>query len=181
MRPARAGPPLFEDEAAVGVAFYDSLVLPDVPASRSFAMRRAVVQGHRPGLVWLAGSCDQYSAHPRDLRSRPKGSSKTSYSAALMLVAVLMNVRPRAEFLLVAPSQAIADLAFSQIVGMIEADETLLKRFHPRDHIKQIDDRTNGARLKNQDVRPQDPDGTQAGRRADRRAALLGKEARLRR
>lgn len=141
--------PLFEDEAAAGVAFYDSMVLPDVPGQP--LLRDASGPWFRDIAKALYGSRDP-ETNVRHIREifllAPKGSSKTSYSGALMLGAVLMNVRPRAEFLLVAPSQAIADLAFSQIVGMIEADETLLKRFHTRDHIKQIDDRTNGARLK---------------------------------
>jgi hypothetical protein len=55
----------------------------------------------------------------------PKKSSKTSYGAAMMLTALLMNKRPRAEFLLIAPTQSVADLAFSQAVGMIELDPEL--------------------------------------------------------
>lgn len=141
--------PLFIDEADAGQAFYDGLVLPDVPGQpllrdASGVWFRAIVRA-------LFGSRDP-ETNVRHIREifvlAPKGSSKTSYSAALMMVALLMNVRPRAEFLLVAPTQAIADLAFNQAVGMIEADPVLTNRFHPRDHKKQIDDRTNGARLK---------------------------------
>jgi phage terminase large subunit-like protein len=42
----------------------------------------------------------------------PKKSSKTSYGAALMLTSMLINERPNAEFLLIAPTQPIAEIAF---------------------------------------------------------------------
>jgi len=38
----------------------------------------------------------------------------TSYAAALMVTTLLMNERPRAEFLLVAPTVSLAHIAFSQ-------------------------------------------------------------------
>lgn len=72
----------------------------------------------------------------------------TTYGAALMLTALFMNVRPRAEFLFVGPTQAISDLAYSQATGMIELDAALTQRFKVRDHIKEIADLLNGARLK---------------------------------
>jgi phage terminase large subunit-like protein len=59
-----------------------------------------------------------------------------------------MNVRPRAEFLFVGPTQSIADLAYSQASGMIELDRQLAKRFRIREHLKEIVDLTNRARLK---------------------------------
>lgn len=141
--------PLFLDEADAGQAFYDGLVLPDVPGQP--LLRDASGQWFRDIVRALFGSRDPATntRHIREIFAlAPKGSSKTSYSAALMVVALLMNIRPRAEFLLVAPMQSTADLAFSQAAGMIEADPVLLKRFHVRDHIKQIEDRTNGAKLK---------------------------------
>jgi phage terminase large subunit-like protein len=54
----------------------------------------------------------------------PKGSSKTTYSAALMLVAMLMNFRPRATALFIGETQAVADRAYEQAVGMIEESPT---------------------------------------------------------
>lgn len=72
----------------------------------------------------------------------------TTYSAALMLTAVFMSQRPRAEFLLVAPTQEVASLAFSQAVGMIALDPVLRARCHVQDHIKRITYRPTGAFLK---------------------------------
>ena len=65
-----------------------------------------------------------------------------------MLTALLMNSRPRAEFLLVGPTQAIADLAFGQAVGMVQADPSLQKSFRIQEHFKQITDKKTGAKLK---------------------------------
>src|SRR5258706_11715603 len=58
----------------------------------------------------------------------PKKSSKTSYGAALMLTSLLINERPKAEFLLIAPTQPIAEIAFNQVRGMIGADIRLSRR-----------------------------------------------------
>ena len=72
----------------------------------------------------------------------------TTVAAAMMLVAVLLNRRPRAEFMLIAPTLEVADLAFRQAVGMIESDPVLMGKFHIRDHIKSIIYRPTKAFLK---------------------------------
>jgi phage terminase large subunit-like protein len=74
----------------------------------------------------------------------------TTGGAAIMLTAMIMNDRPRAEFILVGPTQEVADLAFQQAAGMIDADETgyLQARFRVQEHIKTIVDETNKAKLK---------------------------------
>src|SRR4051794_20160877 len=78
----------------------------------------------------------------------PKKSGKTTGSAAMMICAVLRNRRPRAEFLLIAPTLEVADLAFRQVVGMIESDPVLTGWFHVRDHLKTIVHRQTKAFLK---------------------------------
>ncbi|BAL77043.1 terminase TerL endonuclease subunit [Bradyrhizobium cosmicum] len=133
--------PLFEDEADMGLAFFDELRLPDVPGNprlgdASGAWFRDLVRA-------VFGSWDPL-AKQRMIRDFfalvPKGSSKTTYSAALMLVAMLMNFRPRATALFLGPTQAIADRAYEQAVGMIDESPDLKRRFRPRDHIKTIED-----------------------------------------
>jgi hypothetical protein len=49
----------------------------------------------------------------------------TTNGAALMVTALLLNKRPNAEFLLIAPTQPITRIAFDQAAGMIEADPRL--------------------------------------------------------
>lgn len=80
----------------------------------------------------------------------PKKNAKTTNGAAIGLVWLMFNERPRAEGFVVGPTQEVADLAFQQIVGMIEADEDgyLAKRFHVAHHTKTVTDRLNKARLK---------------------------------
>lgn len=99
----------------------------------------------------LFGSYDP-SAGLRHLREFfmlvPKKSSKTTAGAAIMITAMLMSRRPRAEFLMVAPTQEVADLAFRQAVGMVEADEVLRQKCHIQEHIKRITYRPTGAFLK---------------------------------
>ncbi|MGE0289274.1 MAG: terminase large subunit [Bradyrhizobium sp.] len=141
--------PLFEDEARDGVAFFNALRLPDVPGMP--LLKDAAGDWYRDIVRAVFGARDP-ETNVRHLQGVfaliGKGNSKTTYSAGLMLTALLMNVRPRAEFLFVAPTQAIADIAFNSAWGMIEADPELLKRFHVRDDRKDIRDRTNQSHLR---------------------------------
>jgi len=140
--------PLFKAEADTAVAFFDALRLPDVPGKP--LLRDAAGPWFRDIVRALFGSRDPDTnvRHIREIFALVgKGNSKTSYGAGLMVVALLMNERPSATFLLVAPTQGTANLAFDTAVGMIEADEELKKRFHIRDHIKMIVDRLTKASL----------------------------------
>jgi phage terminase large subunit-like protein len=135
------------DQAA---GIFDKLRLPDVPGQPE--LREAAGPWFRDMVRALFGSLDAEGKRraPEIFGLVPKKNSKTSYSAGLMITALLMNQRPKAEFLLVGPTQEIAELAFAQASGMIEADPEgfLGKRFHVREHIKAIKDRRNGAVLK---------------------------------
>ncbi|WP_332839827.1 terminase large subunit [Methylobacterium sp. Leaf118] len=99
----------------------------------------------------LFGSYDP-EAKARHLREFfvmvPKKQSKTTGGAAIMVTAILMNRRPRAEFLIVAPTQEVSELAFRQAAGMIEADPVLALKFHVQDYNKKITYRPTGAFLK---------------------------------
>jgi phage terminase large subunit-like protein len=141
--------PLFADEADMGLQFYDELQLPDVPGMPK--LRTASGQWFRDIVQVAFGSWDHINRVrliPDIFAMAPKGSSKTSYSAALMIVAMLMNFRPRAEALFVGPTQAISDRAYEQAVGMIEESSDLKRRFRPRDHLKTIEDLVIEAEMK---------------------------------
>ncbi|WP_223967786.1 terminase large subunit domain-containing protein [Bradyrhizobium sp. RD5-C2] len=133
--------PLFEDEADIGLAFFDEIRLPDVPGNPRLG--EASGQWFRDLVRAVFGSWDPV-AKARMIRDFfalvPKGSSKTTYSAALMLVAMLMNFRPRATALFLGETQAVADRAYEQAVGMIEESPDLRRRFKPRDYDKTIED-----------------------------------------
>ena len=70
----------------------------------------------------------------------PKKNTKTTIGAAIILTAMILNERPKAEALLIAPTKEVADLAFGQMAGMIALDPDLRTVFKVRDHLKQIDD-----------------------------------------
>lgn len=133
--------PLFQREADLAAKFFDALRLPDVLGLP--LLRDTAGPWYRDIVRAVFGSRDPAS-NERMIREVfalvPKGQSKTTYSAGLMVTAMLMNLRPRAEMMFVGPTQAIADRAYSQAVGMIEADAELVKRFDPKPHIKEIHD-----------------------------------------
>lgn len=134
--------PLNEAEADLGLAMFDELRLPDVPGLPH--MRDACGPWFREIVRVTFGSWfpEEQRRYIRDILAMlPKGQSKTTYCAGLLLVIMLMNMRPRAEALFVAPTQAIADNAYEKAGGMIEASEDLKQRFQTRDHLKTIVDR----------------------------------------
>jgi len=77
----------------------------------------------------------------------PKKNGKSSIAAAIIVVACLVNERPEAELLLIAPTMTIAKIAFKQAWGIIRADETLDKLFHIREHLRTITHRLTKAEI----------------------------------
>ncbi|WP_309086455.1 terminase large subunit domain-containing protein [Chelativorans sp.] len=68
----------------------------------------------------------------------PKKNGKSSIAAAIIVTAALLNERPEAELLLIAPTKQIADIAFKQAAGIIRLDEALSALFQVQDHLKKI-------------------------------------------
>lgn len=142
--------PIDRAEYARATAIFDKLRLPDVTGKP--ALKEAGGEWFREIVGTVLGSIDKDTGRrqvPELFLLAPKKSSKTSYGSAFMDTALLLNERPRAEFLMVAPSLAIAHLAFNQAIGMIEADETgfLTKRMHVQEHLRKITDRRTKASL----------------------------------
>lgn len=137
---------LAEGNRAVGI--FNKLRLPDVPGQP--AMADAAGDWFRDIVRAVFGSIDENGKRQvgKVFGLVPKKNSKTTGGAGIMVTALLMNKRPRAEFLLIGPTQDIADTAYQQAVGMIEADEYLAKRFHSIEHKKTIVDRLTKAKLK---------------------------------
>lgn len=140
--------PLFEDEARDAVAFFDRLRLEDVVGQPT--MGEACGDWFRNIVKAVLGSRDP-TTNKRYVREVfalvGKGNSKTTYGAGLMVTALLMNVRKRVEFHLLAPVQKTAEQAYDSAKGMIEADPQLNARFRCRDHKKEIFDLVNKAKL----------------------------------
>lgn len=156
-RPPMPDLPLDVAEADRAVAIYNNLRLPDVIGQPR--LEDAGGDWFRALVAAAFGSTDAATgerAVGEIFCLVPKKNSKTTNSAALGLVALLVNETPNAEMLIVGPTKEVADTCFSQARGMIDADpvdpETgrayLPDRFHVRDHQKEIVDRVTGARLK---------------------------------
>jgi phage terminase large subunit-like protein len=111
--------PLVESEARLGLRFFAELQLPDVPGLPK--MCDAAGEWFRDIVRIGFGSWDPVARvrYIRDIFAMlPKGQSKTTYIAGLLIVVLLMNKRPRAEALFVGPTQAIAENAYDKAVGM---------------------------------------------------------------
>lgn len=140
--------PLYRTEGERGVAVFNKLRLADVVGTPPLA--EAAGDWFRDIVRTLFGSMDPVT-NERFIREIfclvAKKNSKTSYGALLMLTALLLNKRPRAPFILTAPVQDTADLAFSQAAGAIALDPVLDKKLHVREHLKTIIHRETKAEL----------------------------------
>jgi phage terminase large subunit-like protein len=141
--------PLDPVEAERAVSIFNKLRLPDVPGQPTMA--EGAGEWFRDIVRAAFGSLDKATGRRRVseiFALVSKKNSKTTGGAGIMITAMLMNERPRAEMLFVGPTQEIADTAFQQASGMIEADAYLTKRFHIQEHQKTITDRLTKAKLK---------------------------------
>jgi phage terminase large subunit-like protein len=75
----------------------------------------------------------------------PKKNGKSAIASAIMLTAMILNERPLAELLLIAPTKEIADISFKQVAGIIDLDEDLSDLFHRSFHDRRITHRISGA------------------------------------
>ena len=140
--------PLFEDQVAKALRIFKRLRIPDIPGTPTMA--EACGEWVFPLVAAIFGAFDPETK--RRLIQEffllvPKGNSKTSYGGAIMVVALIMNERPEAEFHLIAPTMRIADYAFKQAKGTIALDKQLSAIFQVQNHLKTITHRTTGASL----------------------------------
>lgn len=122
--------PLDEVEADVAVRLFDKLRLPDIPGQPT--MGEAAGEFIRDIVRAAFGSVDPISGERRVgelFQLVPKKNAKTTFAAALGLVALQMNRRPNIDGLIIGPTQQVAEKCFAQACGMIEADAYLRKRF----------------------------------------------------
>ncbi|MFZ2995941.1 terminase large subunit [Sphingobium sp.] len=139
--------PLNDNEAERAVSIFNNLRLPDVPGQPM--MSEAAGEWGRDIVRAIFGSLVDGERKVREVLALvPKKNAKTTNGAAIGVTALLMNERPRADFVLVGPTQEIADTAFQQASGMIDADPYLKQRFHVADHRKAIFDRVLKSTLK---------------------------------
>ncbi|WP_264045556.1 terminase large subunit [Methylobacterium flocculans] len=140
--------PLFRDEAARAVRVFNRLKIPDVIGQPTMA--EAGTEWLLPIVEAIFGSYDA-AAQRRMINEFfwlvPKKNSKSSGAAAIMITIMILNRRPLAEGLLIAPTKQIADIAYKQAWGIIQADAQLAKLFHGQHHIRLITHRNSGATM----------------------------------
>jgi phage terminase large subunit-like protein len=140
--------PLFEAEAARALRCFKRLQLPDVIGTP--AMEQACGPWFFPIVRALFGSLDP-ATNVRHISECflliPKGNSKSSNGGMVMLTAMIVNRRPEAGFMMVAPTMEIAGIAFKQAKGTIRLDKALSDLFHIQDNLKRITHRISGATL----------------------------------
>jgi phage terminase large subunit-like protein len=140
--------PLFEAEAARALRCFQRLRLPDVIGTPT--MEEACGPWFLPIVSALFGSLDPETnvRHISEVfQLIPKGNSKSSNGGMVMLTAMIVNRRPEAGFMFVAPTMEIAGIAYKQAKGTIKLDKTLSDLFHVQDNLKRITHRISGATL----------------------------------
>lgn len=140
--------PLFKSEAERALRVFKRLRLPDVIGTPTMA--EACGEWFFPIVSAIFGSYDPV----RNVRMIqeffqliPKGNSKSSNGGAVMVAATIVNRRPEAEFLFIAPTMEVASIAFKQAKGTIRIDSELSKVYQIQDHIRKITHRKSGATL----------------------------------
>jgi phage terminase large subunit-like protein len=140
--------PLFDGEAARALRIFRRLRIPDVVGTPTngekcgewvFDLVRAIFGSYDPGTR-------------RRMISEfflliPKKNGKSSLAAAIMVTAAIVNRRPSAELLLIAPTKKIADISYKQAAGIIKLDPELTKIFHTKAHERTIVHRLTDASI----------------------------------
>jgi phage terminase large subunit-like protein len=138
--------PLNEAEAEQGEWFFKNLCLPDVRGTPElgeigkpwiFDIVRALFGSYFPEL-------DRRFIQEVFLLVAKK-NGKSTFAAAIMLTAILVNRRPDAEFNLIAPTIEVAGISFRQVRGMIKIDPELSKIFQISEHTRRITHRKTNA------------------------------------
>ncbi|MBF9042964.1 terminase large subunit [Rhodobacterales bacterium HKCCE4037] len=78
----------------------------------------------------------------------PKKNGKSAIAAAIIVTAAIMNERPAAEAILIAPTQEIAGIAFKQAEGIVRLDPALQRIFKVQTHLKKITHMVTGCEIK---------------------------------
>lgn len=138
--------PIFEEEAERALRIFKRLRVPDVIGQPTYG--EACGQWVFDFVRALFGSYDA-KAQRRMIREFfllvPKKNGKSSIAAAIMVTAAILNRRPEAELLLIAPTKKIADIAFKQAAGIIRLDGELAKLFHLQQHQRTLTHRISRA------------------------------------
>lgn len=140
--------PLFDEVAEKALRIFSRLRMPDVIGNPTYGEVCA---------EWVFSFVRVvFGSYDPDTKRRmvqeffllvPKKNGKSSIAAAIIVTAAIMNERPEAELLLIAPTKEIANIAFKQARGIIRLDAALDAIFYLQDHLKKITHRNSGAEI----------------------------------
>lgn len=141
--------PLFPDQAAESLAFFNELRIVDAPGSPTMG------EACRPWIQDFVGSI--FGAYDPETGKRlitefflliSKKNAKSTTAAGIMLTALLRNWRESAEYLILAPTIEIANNSFFPARDMVRKDDELAALLQVQDHVRTITHRGTGATLK---------------------------------
>lgn len=142
--------PLYKAEADKALRCFKRLRLPDVIGTPTLGEACGKESWIYPIVAALFGSYDRQTDR-RMIQECflliPKGNAKSTFGGAVMLTAMIVNRRPEASFMFVAPTIEIASIAYKQAKGTIRLDKSLNDLFHVQDHLRRITHRVSGATL----------------------------------
>jgi phage terminase large subunit-like protein len=138
--------PLFDAVASKALSIFKRLRIPDLIGQPTFG---EVCEDWVFDFVRVI-----FGSYDPDLKIRmireffllvPKKNGKSAIAAAIIVTAAILNERPQAELLLIAPTQKIANIAYKTAKGIIALDPALSAIFHVQDHKKEITHRKTEA------------------------------------
>lgn len=136
--------PLHEARARKALAIFKALRVPDIEGSPTYG---EVCEPFVFELVEAIFGAFDARTQARTIREYflliPKKNGKTSIAAAIIVTAAILNERPQAEMLLIAPTINIAERSYKQAKGIIEltvmpSGVALRDLFSVHDHLKTI-------------------------------------------
>lgn len=141
-------PPLYPVAAAEGLSYFDSLVVADAGMKTMGDISGDWIRDFAGALF---GSYDETTGirHITEyfmLISKKNG--KSTDAGAIMLTVLLLNWRPSAEFLILAPTIEVANNAFGPVRDMIRNDEELSEMLQVQEHTRTVTHLETKATLK---------------------------------
>lgn len=138
--PLPVGLPLHNGYAEKALAIFKSLRVPDIEGHPTYG---EICDEFVFDLVRIVFGSYDPEARCRALSEFflliPKKNAKSTIAAAIIVVANLLNEQPDAEFLLIAPTMKISEIAYKQAAGIIRLTPQITKFYHQRTYQREID------------------------------------------
>ena len=141
--------PLFEGEVERATRMFNRLKLYDLPGQPTRGEKCGPYIYPIVAAIFGSLDPDSYERHIKEFFLMvPKGNDKTGSAATIATLWSLMNKKPEAELVIIAPSKNIADRGFEYAAGIIRADSSLTDAFYkPNYHNRLIERRATGASI----------------------------------